>query len=152
MKFFANCRTLDDARAEYRKLLVLHHPDRGGSEDTFKEITTEYERFLQAMINSQGKKDEWDLMDPLDKQRFGEVLQSTMDFNCRVEIIGTWIFAFEAEVYTEELTYMGFWWSKQHKAFVWSWGTDKKMVPARMTTDNLKNRYGSDIMRKKRFI
>ena len=30
MKFFTDCKTLDELKAEYRRLIKIHHPDRGG--------------------------------------------------------------------------------------------------------------------------
>ena len=30
MKYFANCTTLDALKHEYRRLCMIHHPDRGG--------------------------------------------------------------------------------------------------------------------------
>lgn len=37
MKWFKEINTLDDLRKLYRKLVVKHHPDNGGSEETIKE-------------------------------------------------------------------------------------------------------------------
>lgn len=39
MKYFTNCRTLDELKKEYRRLSKLHHPDHGGDEATMKAIT-----------------------------------------------------------------------------------------------------------------
>ena len=30
MKYFTNCKTLDELKAEYRRLAMANHPDRGG--------------------------------------------------------------------------------------------------------------------------
>ena len=46
MKYFTNCKTLNELKAEYRRLVMIHHPDRGGDEETMKAINNEYdERF-----------------------------------------------------------------------------------------------------------
>ena len=42
MKYFTNCRTLDELKKEYRRLSKLHHPDHGGDEATMKAINAEY--------------------------------------------------------------------------------------------------------------
>ena len=34
MKYFTNCKNLDELKKEYRRLAMIHHPDRGG--DTLK--------------------------------------------------------------------------------------------------------------------
>ena len=43
MKYFANCRTLDELKSEYRRLARLHHPDIGGDVATMQEINAQYE-------------------------------------------------------------------------------------------------------------
>ena len=43
MKYFTNCRTLDELKKEYRRLAMLNHPDRGGDEETMKAINNEYD-------------------------------------------------------------------------------------------------------------
>ena len=42
MKYFTKCTTLEDLKAEYRRLAMLHHPDRGGDTEIMKEINIEY--------------------------------------------------------------------------------------------------------------
>ena len=37
-----NC-SKSDVKKAYRKLAMIHHPDKGGSEDKFKEITKAFE-------------------------------------------------------------------------------------------------------------
>ncbi len=46
MSWFADCRTLEEVKAEYRRLCFEHHPDRGGSSDTMQAINTVYRRIL----------------------------------------------------------------------------------------------------------
>lgn len=42
-QFFANCKSLNDLKAEYRRLVLKHHPDVGGDVETMKAINCEYE-------------------------------------------------------------------------------------------------------------
>lgn len=48
MKYFTNCRTLDELKKEYRRLAMLHHPDRGGDTETMKAINNEYDAVFPA--------------------------------------------------------------------------------------------------------
>ena len=41
MKYFTNCRILDELKKEFRRLAMLNHPDRGGDEETMKAINNE---------------------------------------------------------------------------------------------------------------
>lgn len=43
MKYFANCKTLDELKKEFRRLCMIHHPDRGGDTATMAAINAEYE-------------------------------------------------------------------------------------------------------------
>ncbi len=42
MKYFMSCKTLDELKREYRRLSKIHHPDRGGDEETMKAINSEH--------------------------------------------------------------------------------------------------------------
>jgi molecular chaperone DnaJ len=47
--------TQDEIKKVYRKLAVEHHPDKGGSEDTFKKISEAYDT-----LGDQGKRAQYD--------------------------------------------------------------------------------------------
>lgn len=47
--WFAHCHTLDEARAEYRRLCFVHHPDYGGDTLMMQAINVAYEQFKQAL-------------------------------------------------------------------------------------------------------
>lgn len=49
MRYFVNCKTLDDLKREYRKLAFANHPDRGGDLETMKAINNEYEQAQQRL-------------------------------------------------------------------------------------------------------
>ena len=38
MKWFKDVKSLEELRKLYRRLVVEHHPDNGGSEDIIKEV------------------------------------------------------------------------------------------------------------------
>lgn len=44
-EWFAHCRTLDEARLEYRRLCFEHHPDHGGDTLVMQAINAAYNRF-----------------------------------------------------------------------------------------------------------
>jgi DnaJ family protein A protein 2 len=39
----SNNATQDEIKKKFRKLVVIHHPDKGGDPDKFKEINNAYE-------------------------------------------------------------------------------------------------------------
>lgn len=49
MKYFENCHTLEDLKAEYRRLVKLHHPDCGGDTATMQAINDEHDRLFEIL-------------------------------------------------------------------------------------------------------
>jgi hypothetical protein len=49
-EWFAHCRTLEEARLEYRRLCFEHHPDRGGSTEQMQRINEAYERCRRELL------------------------------------------------------------------------------------------------------
>lgn len=49
MKYFTNCKTLNELKAEYRRLVMIHHPDRGGDEEAMKAINNEYDELFPVL-------------------------------------------------------------------------------------------------------
>ena len=49
MKYFTNCRTLDELKKEFRRLCMIHHPDRGGDTATMAVINAEYEALFPQL-------------------------------------------------------------------------------------------------------
>lgn len=47
--WFNNCRTLDEARAEYRRLCFKYHPDFGGDTLVMQAINVAYDQVKQAL-------------------------------------------------------------------------------------------------------
>ncbi len=49
MKYFAQCKNLEALKKEFRRLAMIHHPDRGGDVETMKEINNEYDAAFPAL-------------------------------------------------------------------------------------------------------
>lgn len=47
--YFINCHTLDELKKEFRRLCLIHHPDRGGDNDTMAAINAEYETLFPVL-------------------------------------------------------------------------------------------------------
>ena len=43
MKYFNNINSLDELKKEFRRLAMLHHPDRGGDTATMQAINPEFD-------------------------------------------------------------------------------------------------------------
>lgn len=145
MKYFMDCTSLEELKSLYRKLAVKNHPDKGGSIEVMQEINNEYETMLKKLAfvynaTKDENKPEYDWT----KDKFAEIIQKIINFgNMEVEIIGQWIWCFNAYEYHEALKNLGFWFSKSKKAWVYS-GTAKARYRSRNSVDDLRNKWGSE--------
>ena len=48
MTYFTTCRTLEELKKEYRRLCMIHHPDRGGDTATMQAINSEYDALFPS--------------------------------------------------------------------------------------------------------
>jgi len=49
MKYFMNCKTLDELKKEYRRLASIHHPNVGGDTATMQAINAEYDEMHEVL-------------------------------------------------------------------------------------------------------
>lgn len=49
MKYFENCKSIEELKKEYRRLVVQNHPDNGGSLEVMKAINAEYEKAFNKL-------------------------------------------------------------------------------------------------------
>ena len=52
MEYFKNITNLREATLIYRRLAMLHHPDRGGDPETMKRINLDFQRFKSIIAGS----------------------------------------------------------------------------------------------------
>ena len=53
MKYFTNCNTLDELKKEYRRLVMIHHPDNGGDAATMQAINGMYAESFMNFVSFQ---------------------------------------------------------------------------------------------------
>lgn len=49
MKYFNNCGSLEELKKEFRRLAMIHHPDRGGNVEVMKAINNEYDMLFPTL-------------------------------------------------------------------------------------------------------
>ena len=51
--FIPTPNTLDELKAMYRKLAMMHHPDRGGNTATMQQINAEHDNIFEVLKSQQ---------------------------------------------------------------------------------------------------
>ena len=147
MKWFKDVRTLDELRSLYRKLALLHHPDRGGSTADMQEINNEYDILSKRLINSntefsKGRKSWEEFVSSEIREKLNEIIFLE---DIIIEIIGSWIWVTgNTRAVKDQLKMHGFKFSPNKLAWYWQAGVYRKLSKKQFSLDDLRIMYGSD--------
>jgi len=154
MEWFTNSENLETLKGEYLTYLRKFKAD----EELMKEIDAQFkelcEKFgaeynLKIEEENKGKSVEYQKAKyDASSDKFAETLKKIIDFNMNIEIIGQWIWCFDSKEYHEQLKELGFWFSASKKAWVFS-GSKKKFIRSRNTINDIRSKWGSEVVKEK---
>ena len=84
----------------------------------------------------------------VDVDTFSEILARACELNCRIEIIGYWIWAFDSYDVRSELGALGFRFSRKHRGWYYNGGALRKSY-SKLSTDAIRGIHGSELIREK---
>lgn len=150
MKFFENVRTLDELKAEYRRLAMKHHPDRGGDVETMKAINAEHDALFEIL-----KKQHNDSADEYHQttetaEEFREIIAVLLKLDgLTVELCGCWLWiSGNTREHKDALKAAGCRWSKQKMMWYWRHPEDKRSYyRSKSTMSDIRQKYGSQVFR-----
>lgn len=151
MKWFVNIKTLDDLRKEYRRLAILHHPDKGGRVQDMQEINAEYDILSKKLINSNPDFSE---ARKVYENQVSEELREKVSFavnlpGVTVEVIGSWIWVTgNTKEVKDHLKQAGFKFSSGKVAWYWHCGNYRKFNRNRYDMDEIRTMWGSQVVDK----
>ena len=146
MKFFTNCRTLDELKKEYRRLTMIHHPDHGGDTATMAAINNEYaERFelLKKAHNAQADEAHQTTEAP---EEFITIISELLKYpGLIVELCGSWLWiSGDTRPVKEQLKAAGCRWSSNKKMWYWHHAEDgAQWSRGKKTMSQIRQKYGS---------
>lgn len=146
--FFNHCKTLDELKAEYRKLALANHPDHGGDLETMKRINAEYDARFEQL------KHEHNAANP-DRQTsetagaFRRIINILMGLSgITVELCGRWLWiSGDTKPHKDALKAAGCRWSQNKK--MWSWHHPEEWSKYRKgssSMNQIRNKYGSQVI------
>jgi len=116
MKYFNNCKSIEELKKEYKKLAFANHPDRNGDLEVMKAINVEYEKALNNLkINgSKADKESTEVA-----SEFIEIINNIINLEGLViEIVGNWIWITgNTKEHKEVLKANGFYYASKKKAW-----------------------------------
>lgn len=149
--YFSTCKTTEEAKKLYKHLMKENHPDMGGDVEIAKEINAAFDTFCDRFMGDAftSYKTETGNTAYAETSAFGAILAEALKINCRVEIIGFWIYAFESYEVKDQLKKFAFWFSKKHRAWVYS-GKAKRNIRSKYTTDDVRAMHGSEVVQEEK--
>lgn len=152
MKYFTNVQTLEELKKQYKKLAKQYHPDLNGGATTeiMQEINKEYdllfERVKNKHVNADGETYEKATAET--SEQFRNIINSIINFNIDIEIIGVWVWCFNSYEYREQLKALGFKYASKRKAWCWHSG-EYSSRKSKKTLDEIRETYGSETIKSK---
>jgi len=146
---FSNCSTVGAVRSEYRRLAMLHHPDRGGDNETMRAINLAYGRALserdgEISTGFDGQPHEYHYNARVEKAAMDKVLEILgANLGVKVELIGTWVWVSgDTKPVKEQLKALGLRWHGKRVMWYWHVPSYRRRYSG-VSTDALRRAYGS---------
>ncbi|MCR5842793.1 MAG: hypothetical protein K6G66_02420 [Oscillospiraceae bacterium] len=146
MKFFTNCKSLDELKAEYRRLIKIHHPDRGGDVETMKAINNEYEIAFEQLKRHHNATHDAEHQTTETADEYREILEKLLKLDgLDIELFGSWLWiGGETRKHKDALKAAGCRWSNNKKLWYWHHAEEgAKWHKGKATISEIRAKYGS---------
>lgn len=114
-RYFSGCTTLEELKTVYHKLVMQHHPDRGGDLETMQEIYAEYDRVHPALKNCHrnAKGEAYTKETNEAPEEFKDLMEKLIRMNgLIIEIIGCFVWlSGNTKEHKDAIKALGFRWS-----------------------------------------
>ena len=148
MKYFNNIHTLDELKAAYRRLAMIHHPDRGGDLATMKAINQEHDAIFETLKKQHNATHDEQHQTTETAEEFREILHRLLKLDgLTVELCGSWLWiGGDTFNHKAELKAAGCRWSSGKK--LWYWRHEESARPwhrGKATMAEIRLKYGSQL-------
>lgn len=149
MRFFNDCKTLEEVKATYKKLAFEYHPDRGGDTETMQAINAEYAFVTAKMVSGANLSDEETEQEMRFSEEYRAVIEKIIHLpSITIEIVGLWIWV-TGETYPvrAELKAAGLFFASKKQAWYYRSEMYKGNKGGKKTLDEIRHKYGSEVIR-----
>lgn len=148
MKFFTNCRTLEELKAEYKRLIKIHHPDLGGDNATMAQINAQYDDLAKRLPKT--RADGTTYQPRQEEREAPEAFRAavaaiiTLD-GLNIELCGSWLWVTgNTFAHREALKAAGYHWSKNKSAWYWHEDGYQRKSRKQFSLDEIRDMHGSE--------
>lgn len=147
MKYFIGIKTLEELKKEYKRLVIVYHPDRGGDEEEMKVINAEYDivfnRVKHVHKNMKGEFYEKETKET--PSEFKDLINKLMRLkNIEIEIIGSFVWVGgDTKPVKEQLKELKFRWHSTKKLWYLPPEGYKKYHNKTYSMDEIRSMYGT---------
>ena len=152
LKYFKECKSVEECKKLYKKLAFIHHPDRGGDTETMKTINAEFDYVMENNIFKSSKKDtsKKDTKKDYDfsSSQFKDIISALVRLDgLEIEITGCFIWV-TGNTYPQKdiIKSLGFRYSKNKKAWYIAppeYFAQKRSYKKSYSMNDIRNKYGS---------
>lgn len=150
MKYFTNCSTLDELKKEYRRLVMIFHPDCGGSTEAMQQVNADHDAMFELLKKSHNASADEAHQTTETPEEFRAIITALLKLDgLEVELCGSWLWiGGNTRENKEALKAAGCRWSKNKKLWYWHhaedgahWSRGKKSI------GEIRSKYGSQVFR-----
>ena len=152
LKYFKECKSVEECKKLYKKLAFKYHPDRGGDTETMKAINAEFDYVIENNIFKSSKKDNTKKTAKKDydfsSSQFKDIIASLIKLEgIEIEITGCFIWV-TGNTYPQKdiIKSLGFRYSRNKKAWYIAppeYFAQKRSYKKSYSMNDIRSKYGS---------
>lgn len=148
--FFQDCKTVNQIKAEYRRLCFIHHPDMGGDTATMQELNREYHEALsradgETNIGTDGKPHTYYYNEAAEQavmDKINELLNLRLP-NIDILLVGTWVWVTgDTKPVKEQLKSLKMRWHSKRQKWYWHTKSYRRRYNSKASFNDLCDTYG----------
>lgn len=141
MKWFEGCETMDELKAEYKRLAKRWHPDlEGGNLEFMQQINAEYDRLAKILpkVNAKGERYQPQTREAPEAFRAAVVAVQNIP-GILVELCGEWLWITgNTREHKDIFKAAGYKWSSNKSAWYWHEGEYRRSGKKHYTMDEIR--------------